>query len=57
MVNKKILALLGGAALLAAEIVVVDAANAELRVRCELTDGRESASMVKTLRSGVIRSR
>jgi hypothetical protein len=32
---KKILAILGGAALLAAEIVAVDAANAEIRVRCE----------------------
>lgn len=42
MVNKKILALLGGAALLAAEIVVVDAANAELRVRCERRANRRS---------------
>lgn len=42
MVNKKILAPLGGAALLAAEIVVVDAANAELRVRCEKRGNRRS---------------
>jgi hypothetical protein len=42
MVNKKILALLVGAALLAAEIVVVDAANAEFRIRCERRGNRRS---------------
>lgn len=42
MFNNKVLAILGGAALLAAEFVVVDAANAELRVRCEQRGNRRS---------------
>ena len=54
MVNKKILAILGGAALLAAEIVVVDAANAELRVRCERRGNARSRVSVdgNNLRAG-----
>lgn len=42
MVNKKVWALLGGAAFLAAEIVAVDAANADLRVRCERRGNKRS---------------
>ena len=54
MVNKKVLAILGGAALLAAEIVAVDAANAELRVRCERRGNTRSRVSVdgNNLRAG-----
>ena len=42
MVNKKILALLGGLALVAAEAISVSAEAQELRVRCERRGARRS---------------